>query len=63
MIKTINKFERNYRLLLKEVITSGVAKENRTGVWAFTKFNKSLEIDMQDGFPMITGKKIFFKIC
>lgn len=56
----MNKFENNYTELLKNVLKHGVESENRTGINTIKLFNKSLNIDLNDGFPIVTGKKIFF---
>lgn len=58
--KAMSKFEDDYKKLLKEAIYVGETKSNRTGVDTFYLFNKGLTIDLKDGFPILTGKKIFF---
>lgn len=57
----MNKFEHDYKALLKSVIASGVYTDNRTGVNTVKLFNKSFNINIREGFPIITGKKIFFE--
>jgi|TARA_R100000084_G_scaffold55365_1_gene23273 thymidylate synthase len=54
-------FENTYKNLLKECISEGVICKNRTGVDTYKLFNKSINIDLSKGFPIVTGKKIFFK--
>lgn len=56
----MNRFENDYTNLLKDVLKNGVESENRTGINTTKLFNKSLNIDLTDGFPVVTGKKIFF---
>jgi|TARA_R110000737_G_scaffold173536_1_gene199028 thymidylate synthase len=56
----MNKFEIDYTNLLKDVLKNGVESKNRTGINTAKLFNKSLNIDLNNGFPVVTGKKIFF---
>lgn len=56
----MSKFESDYKKLLKSVLTNGTQVKNRTGVNAITSFGKELTIDLRLGFPIVTGKKIFF---
>ena len=56
----MNKFELDYRTLLKQVLMTGYEKESRTGVNTKCVFDANLRIDLSKGFPIITGKQIFF---
>jgi len=56
----MSKFESDYRKLLTRVLKEGTQVKNRTGVNAITSFGESLIIDLTKGFPIVTGKKIFF---
>lgn len=56
----MSKFENDYRKLLRRVIENGTHVKNRTGINAITSFGESITIDLGEGFPIITGKKIFF---
>tara|TARA_R110002124_G_scaffold34777_3_gene113729 strand:+ start:1188 stop:1952 length:765 start_codon:yes stop_codon:yes gene_type:complete len=53
-------FEQEYKLLLQETLFNGELCSNRTDVKTYKQFNKSLNINLQDGFPILTGKKLFF---
>ena len=55
-----NQFEKDYKKLLIDVSCNGIIKPTRTGVDAISAFNKSLTIDLTQGFPILTGRKIFF---
>ncbi len=46
---------------VREVLTKGTRKENRTGVDTISTFNLNYEIDLADGFPLLTTKKISWK--
>lgn len=56
----MNKFESDYKNLLLNILNHGTVTKNRTGVTTTTSFNQVLNINLKDGFPIITGKKIFY---
>lgn len=58
MIKEINRFEQQYKNLLA-VTLRGSYKENRNGN-SYYSFGEDLKINLKRGFPIVTGKKIFF---
>jgi len=53
--------DKGYTDLLYKIIDNGVIKENRTGTPTISIFSHTLEIDMSDGFPLLTTKKMFSK--
>jgi thymidylate synthase len=60
MNNIINNFESNYRNLLFDVSCNGSIEKNRTNVDTICGFNKFLTINLQEGFPILTGREIFF---
>ena len=50
-----------YLNLVREVLAKGTRKENRTGVDAISTFNVNYEIDVREGFPLLTTKEISWK--
>ena len=52
---------RQYLDLLKDVLDNGVKKEDRTGVGTISMFGKQVRYNLQDGFPLMTTKKMFTK--
>ena len=46
---------------VKEVLEKGTRKPNRTGVDTLSTFNINYEIDLADGFPLLTTKEISWK--
>ena len=54
-------YESQYKELLWRCFTSGVHREDRTGVGCLSTFNASLKIDVSKYFPLITGRKMFQK--
>lgn len=49
-----------YLQLLHEVLSTGTKKEDRTGVGILSLFGKQLRFNLQEGFPAVTTKKLYF---
>ena len=56
-----NRGEEQYLALLKHVMENGNDKTDRTGVGTRSIFGAQLRFDLQDGFPLLTTKKIYHK--
>lgn len=50
-----------YLDIVREVLEKGTRKENRTGVDTLSTFNFNYEIDLREGFPLLTTKEISWK--
>jgi len=50
-----------YEQLLRHVKENGVFKPDRTGTGTFSIFGLQARFDLQEGFPLITTKKLFTK--
>lgn len=61
MIKFMLAAEEAYLNAVRTVLREGTRKENRTGVDTISTFDVSYKIDLQNGFPLLTTKKISWK--
>ena len=52
---------RQYLDLTRHVLKHGHRKENRTGVDTISTFNYNYEVDLREGFPLLTTKQISWK--
>ena len=50
-----------YLDLVKNVLETGVRKENRTGTDTISNFAEYYKVDLSEGFPLLTTKKVFFR--
>jgi thymidylate synthase len=50
-----------YEDLLKDVLTNGTHKEDRTGTGTTSVFGRQIRFDLSSGFPLITSKSVHFK--
>jgi thymidylate synthase len=52
---------RQYLDLVQRVIDNGVLKKNRTGTNTIANFAEFYRVDLSEGFPLLTTKKVFFR--
>ncbi len=54
----MNRLDDRYRGLLAEVLYNGTEKNDRTGTGTLSRFGMSIRHNMEDGFPILTTKKM-----
>ncbi len=57
----MNNLDEQYKVLLKTILEHGINKEDRTGTGTRSIFGYTLRHNMQDGFPLLTTKKMAWK--
>lgn len=50
-----------YHDLVQRVLDHGVRKKNRTGTDTISNFAEYYKVNLSEGFPLLTTKKVFFK--
>ena len=57
----MNNLDKQYQALLKDILSYGVDKNDRTGTGTKSIFGYMIHHNMQNGFPLLTTKKVAFK--
>ena len=58
----MNNLDKQYTDLLQDIIDNGVKKDDRTGTGTLSVFGRQIRHKMSEGFPLLTTKKMPFKI-
>ena len=53
--------EMQYLDIIKEVMTTGMEKGDRTGTGVISKFGYQMRFDLNESFPMLTTKGVFWR--
>jgi len=57
----MNNLDKQYQALLKDIISNGTTKKDRTGTGTISVFGRQITHKMSEGFPLLTTKKMAFK--
>lgn len=57
----MNNVDKQYLELLEDILHNGVNKGDRTGTGTISVFGRMLTFDMNEGFPLLTSKKMAWK--
>jgi thymidylate synthase len=57
----INQLDKQYTGLLQDILNNGIVKGDRTGTGTISVFGRQIRHSMEDGFPLLTTKKMPFK--
>ncbi len=57
----MNKIDKQYQNLLKDILENGITKQDRTGTGTISVFGRQIRHKMSEGFPLLTTKKMAFK--
>jgi len=53
--------EYQYLGIVKDIIDTGVYRDDRTGTGTVSKFGVHMRFDLSDSFPLLTTKRVFFR--
>src|SRR5690625_411281 len=56
------KNEEAYLHLCEDILTNGNVKEDRTNTGTYSMFGKQIRFNLQDGFPLLTTKRVAFRL-
>jgi thymidylate synthase len=61
-INKMNNIDKQYQDLLQDILDNGITKQDRTGTGTTSVFGRQIRHKMSEGFPLLTTKKMAWKI-
>lgn len=58
---SVQTSEQQYLNLLQDLLENGKYKEDRTGTGTYSAFGRQIRFNLQEGFPLLTTKKVFLR--
>jgi thymidylate synthase len=58
----MNNLDKQYNELLQDILDNGIVKDDRTGTGTISVFGRQIRHKMSEGFPLLTTKKMPFKV-
>ena len=58
----MNNLDKQYTDLLQDILDNGITKSDRTGTGTKSIFGYTIRHNMKDGFPLLTTKKMPFRL-
>ncbi len=58
----MNSFDNAYHSLMNRVMEEGTTKTDRTNTGTKSVFGHQMRFDLKEGFPLLTTKKVSFKL-
>jgi thymidylate synthase len=57
----MNNIDIQYQKLLQDILDNGIEKKDRTGTGTISVFGRQIRHKMNEGFPLLTTKKMAWK--
>lgn len=57
----MNKADEQFQNILSDILENGIDKGDRTGTGTYSVFSRKMRFNMNEGFPLLTTKKMFTK--
>ncbi len=58
-----NKFDEQYLIIINDILKNGIYRTDRTDIGSIAGFSKKIDIDLSNGFPITTLRKVSLRIA